>query len=329
MEPSPTPNGPAAGIVAFGPNPASFRALLSALAPSVERVFIFVNGLFDAALRTEVERAYDHVHFIWSEVNLGVGAGLNALASEALRASFGTLIVFDQDSRPEMGLVKALSTARASLIARGERPAAIGPRLVPPAGTGHKGPRYRVRRGAWSVGSLTPVEFLPTSGTLLDLSAYGRVGPFRDDYFIDAIDLEWCMRAWARGHSCWVAQEVAMAHPIGEGAYEAKALGLRTPRQKAFRMYSYVRNNVYGLRLPHVLLTWKLRQLLYIPAQLGLVFWKQGFDPAVLTGSARAARDGFMGRLGPPPGAALTRSEDRDPPPLPSGSGNNTGPGEA
>ena len=303
----------AAGIVAFGPDPETFPALLAALVPSVGRVYVFVNGLIDPGLRAGIECDRPDVVFIDSDLNFGVGVGLNLLALQALLAGYEGIVLFDQDSRPEAGMVEALVTARARLNAMGERPAAVGPRLVPPAGTGHKGPRYPAQPGRRALGDLTPVRFLPTSGTLLDLAAFRRVGAFRADYFIDAVDVEWCMRAWARGHSCWLAGDVAMAHTVGEGAFEA--LGLRTPRQRAFRMYSYVRNTMYGMRLPHVPLGWKLRQLVYVPAQLGLVFWRQGFDLSVLRRAALAARDGLTGRLGPPPGAALTRREDRDLPP--------------
>ncbi|MCV5902536.1 hypothetical protein OFN63_41200, partial [Escherichia coli] len=73
-----------------------------------------------------------------------------------------------------------------------------------------------VRRGS-PTDDLVAVEFLATSGSLVDIAAFDRIGPFRDDYFIDAVDLEWCFRAWSRSYSCWIARAVAMEHTVGAG----------------------------------------------------------------------------------------------------------------
>jgi rhamnosyltransferase len=297
--------GLAAGIVAFDPEPTNLKALVGTVAPQVDRIFIFVNGSIEKELSEELAAAFPALSLIEAPVNFGVGTALNIVALAASLAGSRRLILFDQDSAPGPGLIPGLAAGFDRLASTAEPVAVVGPRLAAPAGGARfKSPRYGRNPSRTSVDALTPVRFLATSGSLIDLDAFRAVGKFRDDYFIDAVDLEWCFRAWSKGFSCWVVQDVAMVHTIGAGTI--RALGVETPRQKPFRMETYLRNNVYGWRLPHVPLAWKLRQAFYLPVQ-ALLFWKaSGWDRSTLKSLVRGVAHGARGRLGPPPGAPLT-----------------------
>jgi rhamnosyltransferase len=151
---------------------------------------------------------------------------------------------------------------------------------------------------------LVPVYYLPTSGSLISIEAFREIGPFREDYFIDGIDLEWCFRAWSKGYSCWLSTDTTMEHTVGEGS--VGAFGFRTPRQKDFRLETYVRNTVYGLRLAHIPLSWKLRQSGYLAAQVVLLSIANRFRPSLLKRLGRGLVNGLRGRLGPPEGVPFT-----------------------
>lgn len=43
---------------------------------------------------------------------------------------------------------------------------------------------------------------LITSGMLIPLSLFGKIGMFREDYFIDSVDHEFCLRARAVATAC-------------------------------------------------------------------------------------------------------------------------------
>jgi len=75
------------------------------------------------------------------------------------------------------------------------------------------------------------------------------------------------------------------------------------PNQKPFRMYSYLRNTLYGLRLGHVPLGWKARQLAYLPLQMFGFARHHGFSGHAVRPMLAGIRDGLLGRLGVPPGA--------------------------
>lgn len=299
----------AAGIVVFGPDPEQIQTLLSQVSPQVEFVYVVVNGLIDPALRTTLGRQHPAVTFIDAPVNFGIATALNLIALAAILDGCERLVLFDQDSCPAEDLVSRLSGAWARLAERNESPAAVGPRLIAPATEGvasHKTPCYRRRQGRKEVEGCIPVQFLISSGSLIDLFAFRQIGTFRDDYFIDAVDLEWCFRAWCAGFSCWVCDDVSMTHRVGDGVIGIGSLPFRMPRQRTFRMASYVRNNVHSFRLPHVPPKWKLRQALYLPLQIGLYWAHAGFDPTVIKILVKAMADGVRGRLGPPDGAPFT-----------------------
>ena len=298
----PAQDGLAAGIVAFGPDPGTILPLVATVAPQVGTIFVFINALIDEPLKAELARA-PKVVILDSDVNFGIGTALNVIVLGAALAGFRHVILFDQDSRPDAALVPGLLTSFEGLLATGERPAVVGPRLVAPTGEGYKSPRYFRRPGAAPRGDLTPVRYLPTSGSLVSVDAFRRIGAFRGDYFIDGIDLEWCFRAWAGGYSCWCAATIPMPHTVGQGVVGSRAWGLETPRQHGFRLETYVRNTVYGFRLPHVPWSWKLRQGAYLIIQMAVLTAASGARASLIRRLGRGVLDGLRGRLGPPDGA--------------------------
>ena len=284
----------AAGITLFHPSPAQIAALPARLPDGLGARLAYANSPLDADTRDALARA--GVTLLGDGTNLGIAEALNRLAAAAREAGVDGLYLLDQDAAAAPSLPAALAAARERLRARGLSPAVVGPAAA--AAPGHKAPAYPARPGAEAVEGLRPVQFVATSGTLLDLAAFARTGPFRTDFFIDGVELEWCFRAWSLGHGTYCDPSVALPHRVGSGTI--RRLGIALPRQPLFRMATYLRNSVYAWRLPHLPLSWKLAQGLYLPLQAALYWADSGWRPAVLGRLAGAARDGLMGRLGPP-----------------------------
>ncbi|MDP4023388.1 rhamnosyltransferase [Methylobacterium sp. NEAU 140] len=294
VPPAPDPSRLAVGITAYHPAPGQLTALLDRL-PAGVAVLVFDNGGLPPEDRDGLARAGATI-LSDGQKNLGIAAALNRLADAARAAGADGLLLLDQDAAPDPALPAALLAARDRLRAASRAAAVVGP--APAAAAGHKPPARPPRPGVAPVGPLAPVQFLATSGSLIDLDAFARVGPFRADFFIDGVELEWCFRAWARGFGCYLDASVTIPHRVGAGTI--RFLGLATPRQPLPRMATYLRNSLYAWRLPHVPLRWKLAQGLYLPVQAALYWADAGFRPAVLARLGAAARDGLLGRLGQP-----------------------------
>ncbi len=290
----------AGGIVTFHPEGAQLRRLVLTLLLRLDCLYVFNNAPLDASLRSELS-LHPEIRFIDAEENLGVGVALNVIALNATRDGFERLIMFDQDSRAWPGMIERLEVAFDQLEASRRKPAAVGPLLVAPSGAGaSKPPHYKTRPGVAPEGALRPAEFLPTSGSLFNLRVLRETGLFRADYFIDAVDLEWSFRAWAKGASLWLADEVPMEHTVGAGVI-GLPFGFTMPNQKPFRMYCHLRNTIYGMRLKHVPLRWKVKQAAYMVLQVIGYGSHHRFASAAMRPLFAGLRDGFLGRLGPPP----------------------------
>ncbi|MBP1184132.1 glycosyltransferase family 2 protein [Methylobacterium sp. PvR107] len=292
------------GITLFRPGRDQVDRAVGQAAAGFAAVIAFDNGGLAAADAGRLARA--GVTLLSDGRNLGIAAALNRIAEAARAAGAEALLLLDQDAEPPEHLAAALLAARDRLRDAGIPVAVVGPAPAPT--TGHKAPAYPPRPAAPERDDLAPVQFLATSGSLIDLDAFARVGPFRADFFIDGVELEWCFRAWACGYGCYVARAVAIPHRVGGGVI--RAFGIIMPRQPLFRMGTYLRNAVYAWRLPHVPLRWKLAQAAYLPLQAGLYWADSGWRPAVLMRLLAAARDGALGRLGPPEDLAEDLAEE-------------------
>ncbi|MCJ2126585.1 glycosyltransferase family 2 protein [Methylobacterium sp. J-077] len=291
----------ALGITLFRPSRDQVGRVLAHAPSGYAGVIAFDDGGLPDAEAARLVRA--GVTLLSAGRNVGIAEALNRIAAAARAAGANTLLLLDQDAEPPAGLAAALLAALTRLRAAAIPAAVVGPAPAPAAG--HKAPAYPPRPGAAACGALlpacgalAPVQFLATSGSLIDLDALARIGPFRADFFIDGVELEWCFRAWSLGYGCYLARDVAIPHRVGGGVI--RGFGIAMPRQPLFRMATYLRNAVYAWRLPHVPLRWKLAQAAYLPLQAGLYWADSGWRPAVLLRLLGAARDGALGRLGPP-----------------------------
>ena len=174
----------------------------------------------------------------------------------------------------------------------------LAPLLVPPEEGFYKPIRYE-RRGIARADGVCALDFAPTSGSLINLAAYAAVGPFRDDFFIAGIDVEWGFRAWDRGWGSYLAPDLEMPHRWGE-AVSADELGKpQILRHSKLRNYYYARNVIATARLTHVPWRWRIKSAVALTAQIAVLAWKgeSGSLKPVRAGLA----DGLRDRLGPAP----------------------------
>ena len=281
-------------VVLYHPNVAVLAQLAQGLRG--HRLIAVANGpisveatgaLAQADLRLEV-----------NPVNLGLGAALDQGMRVAAEEGFSQALLLDQDSEPSLGLLEALWARGRRLSEEGARAGVVAPRLTPPT-EGHYRPiSYAWRRGR-SLAGCVPVDFAPTSGSLTNLTAYAEVGPFRRDFFIGGVDVEWGFRAWSQQWGSYVVSDLAMPHRWGEATSTNEAGKPQILRHSPVRNYYYARNVVATARLPHVPARWRAVSLTMLVAQIGLLVLRGA--PGALRPIRAGLRDGLTGRLGPAP----------------------------
>ena len=256
-------------ISVYRPDEALLLSLLGVVQDYGGPVLVYVDGptgeAIDGAFLSRL-RDDDRLVVFQSEQNAGIGATLNALVVEAERLGCEALIFFDQDSAPLPATARHLRQAFADLEAQGWCPAVVGPAPTSNPAFPTKVPRYRDRQIAGAPLACRATDYVITSGSLTTVAVLRQIGLFEAPFRMDAIDVEWCFRAWSKSRSVWYMPDVRMEHRVGSGIV---TLGtLRFPRQSTDRMAGYAQNQFYLLRLGHVPLWWKLRTVVYVPLQL-------------------------------------------------------------
>ena len=222
-------------VVTYRPDPV-FPDRLARVRSQVGRVVVVDNGSSPPAREMLKKAAGPDVELILNDTNLGVASALNQGVGRARDRSFRWALTLDQDSVVEPFLVEALLEACASFAAR-ETVAVVGSNY------------FDEKRGKTLV---SPSPALPpfleqttviTSGSLVSVDAYGRIGPFRDDFFIDHVDDEYCLRARAMGYKVILCRRPVIRHSIGS-AESARIFGrgIWTSNHSAARRYYMLKN---------------------------------------------------------------------------------------
>ena len=286
---SPEPASVAAVVVTFHPEP-ELAARLASLLPQVGAIVVVDNGSCPADLPAGDDPAFGgRVETIANGENLGVGAALNQGLRRAKELGFSWALTLDQDSSPLPNLVAAAERAFRAHPAP-ERLAAIGAGVVGPEGS--------------SVSTTHAYRRLPvmiTSGTLHSITAWEKLGGLREDYFIDCVDIEFCLRARAHGFDIVQATEPALDHRIGEPSRK-RTLGrwMMPTNHSPLRRYYMTRNRISVWRLyvrsdGHFVLT-DMRQS--IREWVGILFAETD-RRAKLAAIVSGLKDGVLGRYGP------------------------------
>jgi len=81
------------------------------------------------------------------------------------------------------------------------------------------------------------------SGSIIRIDTFLKLGGFKEDLLIDAIDTEYCMRAKKNGYKTLYAHQVSLEHSLG---YRHKHwTGVTLVPYSAQRTYYYIRNSLW------------------------------------------------------------------------------------
>jgi rhamnosyltransferase len=179
--------------------------------------------------------ADSRVSLVLNPANLGIASALNLGVERARASGFAWVLLLDQDSDLHDDILTSMIAVRAA-CPEPERVAVIG------AGFGEE-----TRPAPWA--AWEEVESVITSGSLIPLVVHAVVGPFRDEFFIDYVDSEYCFRARAQGYRVIRTTASLMSHTIGAPTRHA-VLGVRkwTSNHSPDRRYYIARNDTVMLR---------------------------------------------------------------------------------
>jgi rhamnosyltransferase len=142
---------------------------------------------------------------------------------------------------------------------------------------------------------LFPSLCIISSGSAISAAAYRKLGAFREDYFIEYVDIEYSLRARSQGVPVYMNAAVTLRQNNGRIERHGK---LFTTNHAAWRRYYIARNMVHCLHLyrSYCGLHWFSGLMAIHQAMLVLLFDSQKLGK--LTTIACGYLDGVFGRLG-------------------------------
>lgn len=245
-------------IITYQPDLAVLAQLIAELHQQGTCVLVVDNGSAENIANWNEQLTPRAHRIIALGDNLGIARAHNIGIDWANAQGARYVLLMDQDSIPEPGMVEALwKHAEAS-----ECVGAVGPRYAdsrrqnnPPPFMQIKGLKL-VRHTCHASTDTVPVDYLISSGSLIPLSTIDVVGGMRENLFIDYVDIEWGLRAKQKGFQSYGVCAAQMQHSLGDNP--VKFFKRSIPIHSPLRHYYHFRNAVLLYRSPWLPLNWKI-----------------------------------------------------------------------
>ena len=176
---------------------------------------------------------FDKIVYLPNGENLGIATALNIAAVRAITDGYDFLLTMDQDSCAESGMINNLLRLL-NYVVWDE----IG--IVSPVHVVESNPQSS------NNGFFSEVKSVMTSGNLLNLKAYTKVGRFADDLFVDCVDHDYCLRLTQAGFKIFQVNKSVLHHKLGLiSQFKLLHKTLTTSNHSPLRRYYNTRNRFY------------------------------------------------------------------------------------
>ena len=302
-------------IVTHDPD-SGFPRRLRLTADQVDCIVIVDNasGLEGQAVLADLDST-PRPETIQNPENLGIATGLNLGIERARGRGYLWVLALDQDSEPSPDMVPHLANALQNLGST-QNVAIVAAQTIDSA---RRRPTPFLRRRVGFLyersqcrGEVMQVTTAISSGSLLNVGVHEKLGGFREDYFMDYVDTEYCLRAQLGGFRILAACRAKLYHQLGNRReLKLGPLRLFPTFYGPARWYTISRNRIptwrgYALRFPHWLF-YEVVASVFVTLRM------------IVTESDRARKfrailkgtwDGLLGRMGPPPSQFGFRDEE-------------------
>ena len=235
-------------IITYNPEKGLLKQV-KILEEQVDKVIIVDNNSTGNSLEIihEIEKN-NKLILLRNNENFGIAKALNQGILQAIKMKYDWVITFDQDSMPFDNIFNIISEVY-ELYPDKNKIGAIGVNF---SGT-NKDSYYSFSNNQKYIEK----EYLITSGCLLSINAFSEIGGFREDFFIDNVDIEYSLRLRKNGKVCLITKDWGMQHKAGDP--KIKKLGflkIVSTNHNSFRRYYMARNHIilskeYFIRFPY------------------------------------------------------------------------------
>ena len=282
-------------IVSYNPDD-SIISNVNSLIPQVDEVVIVDNG-FRACSKVHLDylsKTHD-IKVIYNAHNLGIAAALNTGVKYAIDAGGYTWIAtFDQDSLAPQGFISSMLAAYESCEYKQEV-AIIAP-------------IYNQDRKSGIISSFgnhqdmlfVNLKTVITSGNLVKANVFGLVGLFDEDFFIDYVDFEFCLRCLKGNHKIIGSCQSVLVHNLGDTVIRTLfGRTLHITNHDSTRRYYATRNRIVVYRR-YLFFDplWCISDLLLFAKEAAKLVLYEKDIASKFSSITKGVYDGLLGRMG-------------------------------
>jgi rhamnosyltransferase len=181
--------------------------LVNTIKNSVGKIIVVDNNSKKDSFQIILKIAeYSKVFIIRNHENMGIAKALNQGVDFANMEGFKWVITFDQDTRVSNDFLHIISETY-NLYPKKNNIGAIGLNAINANG--------EIRNLNSTNKFFKKRDYLITSGCLICVNSFYTIGGFREDFFIDNVDIEYSLRLKRAGKVSLLTQKIGMFHNVG------------------------------------------------------------------------------------------------------------------
>lgn len=186
--------------------------------------------IIDNSTMSNYDGSNKKIEYINLESNLGIAKALNTACNKALLDGYKWILTMDQDSSFKLGDLKKFIISSKTQYKKDKDIILFAPSIEKQNEDNY-------------------VEKVITSGNILNLDYLKKLGGFKEEFFIDEVDFELCMRIRKSNKKIFQSSQVTLNHKIGNPiilnvfGYKITCLN-----HNYIRKYYITRNRLYMIK---------------------------------------------------------------------------------
>ncbi|WP_180953753.1 glycosyltransferase family 2 protein [Bacillus sp. T33-2] len=235
-------NKVASVMVTYNPDSEVYDNAKSIADSCIHLVIIDNGSMPNIQERLKLLEHQQNITVIMNTNNKGLGHALNQgilyLFSSPELDEIEWIATFDQDSKVENGYFSKMLDSYKRFQHK-ESLAILAPNWIE-----KKIEQNQLQQN--ETGLLIEQKTVITSGSLVKKKIFKEIGLFEEEYFIDFLDHEFCLRARSRGYKIFISPQVSMIHNLGN-TQQHKLLGsqVMATNHNYVRRYYITRNRLF------------------------------------------------------------------------------------
>lgn len=210
-------------IVTYNPDITELEKNIISIKEQVSRLVVFDNNSIN---KEEIKRICSEksIEIILSEINVGLGKAYNEVLEKYYK-EYCYFTTFDQDTKIPFGVIDRLI----DILEENPKIGCIGPNFS-------RNPEQIDVNG-----DIIYKKVIIQSCSVFRGELYEKVGAFNEEYFIDSVDFEYCLRILKEGYKVGMYDGINIHHQLG---HEKTTAGVKYISHNEIRNYYIARNHI-------------------------------------------------------------------------------------